>query len=390
MVKKYSDVFKPGNYPELTYVSRCSGNYSFTYEERLQQSLTIDGFLTYIVGGSKTGKTVLCEKVIGKSAMISMSGNDFSKDVDFWGCISRKIGLSAQIGIEKRKSSVVLEEQVSTHVSENYFVNKDRVIQYFIEEHKVLVLDDFHYASEEMQYDIACQLKEVIRLGLKAVIISLPHRSDDAIQKNPDLTGRLSVIEIDFWKDHELKQIAEKGFQELEVMVTEPIIERMAMESIHSPQLMQSICLGIGFIKPEAEEITNDMINAACRLVVSNYPYSDVFRVLKAGPPTRGQRRMQYTLNNSTQMDIYSLVLKILKDNPPLIEMSLDELLRRMRGQMGNDKMTSKKIKDTIKNMQKVIAEQKSELYKVFEWKNDTIYILDSLFLFYLRWIEFG
>lgn len=60
------------------------------YEERLQQSLRIDGYLTYIVGPSKTGKTVLCENVIGQENIVSMSGNDFARAADFWGAIGKK------------------------------------------------------------------------------------------------------------------------------------------------------------------------------------------------------------------------------------------------------------------------------------------------------------
>ena len=58
MDERYQKVFKPGTYPELTYVVRQSVETKYTYEERLQQSLKIDGYLTYIIGPSKTGKTV--------------------------------------------------------------------------------------------------------------------------------------------------------------------------------------------------------------------------------------------------------------------------------------------------------------------------------------------
>ena len=61
MDRRYAKIFKPGAYPDLTYVTRMSGETKYTYEDRLKQSLSIDGYLTYIVGPSKTGKTVLCE-----------------------------------------------------------------------------------------------------------------------------------------------------------------------------------------------------------------------------------------------------------------------------------------------------------------------------------------
>ncbi len=128
--------------------------------------------------------------------MVSMSGNDFSKEHNFWSGIGKKIGISITAKVSQETSAVSDREQRSTIITKNYFNTKDRVIQYFNEYKKILVLDDFHYAPSETQYDIACQLKEVIRSGFKAVVISLPYRSDDAIRLNPDLTGRISIIEI--------------------------------------------------------------------------------------------------------------------------------------------------------------------------------------------------
>ena len=228
MDKRFSVVFKPGTYPQMTYVSRESKGTKYTYEERLQQSLAIDGYLTYIVGPSKIGKTVLCEKVIGAANMVCMSGNDFSKEKDFWLGIGKKVGISMEAAVSEESAAFSDRKQKSMTVTKNYFVTKDRVIDYFKENEKVLVLDDFHYAPSEMQYDIACQLKEVIRMGFKAVVVSLPYRSDDAIRLNPDLTGRILVIEIDPWKTEELEQIAQKGFKELQIEMDDSLITRMA------------------------------------------------------------------------------------------------------------------------------------------------------------------
>ena len=341
MRKRYDEVFKPGTYPSLTYVTRCSGETRITYEERLNQCLSIDGYLTYIVGPSKTGKTVLCENVIGQDRMVSMSGNDFAREVDFWAGIGRKVGISMSAEISEESTDRSAYEQRSTKVCKNYLANKDRVLEFFIKNNKVLVLDDFHYASADMQYDIACQLKEVIRRGFKAVVISLPYRSDDAIRLNPDLTGRISVIEVEPWKKEELRQIAEKGFRELQLEVDERMMERMAEESIHSPQLMQSICLNIGLLPERTSEITDRTITDSCRFTCMNLPYADVVRVLKAGPPTRGQKRLKYMLKDQSKRDIYSFLLKILGDNPPLVEIDMEELLNRVQDNVVDIKITT-------------------------------------------------
>ncbi len=47
---------------------------------------------------------------------------------------------------------------------------------------------------------ITQQLKVTIRRGFKAIAVSLPHRADKAIRQNADLSGRLSLINIEPWE----------------------------------------------------------------------------------------------------------------------------------------------------------------------------------------------
>lgn len=387
MDPRYAKVFKPGTYPGLTYVTRQPRTMGYTYEERLRQSLSIEGYLTYIIGPSKIGKTVLCENVIGADNMICMSGNDFVKEKDFWSGIGKKASISMEAEISEQNGVFTENENKATTITKNYTGNKDKILRYFKETGKVLVLDDFHYAPEEIQYDIACQLKEVIRLGFKAVVISLPYRSDDAIRLNPDLTGRISIIEMEPWTDKELRMIAQKGFMELGISVSSELIERMAMESIHSPQMMQAVCLNIGLLPLNFSDITDKIIEESCRFTCANLPYADVVRILKSGPPTRGQQRLKYNMKDGSKRDIYSVILKTLADNPPLIELNLSELTERIQSNVQNAKITTRKLRDSLKNWQKLIEEQ-GALYQVFEWKDDKLHISDNLFLFYIRWSE--
>ena len=385
MEMKFSEVFKPGTYPLMTYVSRRSKGTRYTYEERLEQSLSVEGYLTYIIGPSKLGKTVLCESVIGQEHMVSMSGNDFSKEHDFWSGLGKKIGISMTAAVSEQNADFSEDQKRSTIITKNYFAAKDKVIEYFKKYEKVFVLDDFHYAPPEIQYDIACQLKETIRMGFKAVVISLPYRSDDAIRLNPDLTGRISVIEMEPWKKEELKRIAEMGFVRLGFKIDDKIMLRMARESIHSPQLMQSICLNIGLLSGENIVISDDMVEESCRFTCVNLPYGDVVRVLREGPPTRGQQRLRYKLTDGTSRDIYSLILKVMADDPPIIELGMEELMERIRNNIGAQVIKPQKVRDSLKNWQKILETQ-GILYQVLEWKDESIHILDNLFLFYLRW----
>ncbi len=46
-------------------------------------------------------------------------------------------------------------------------------------------------------------------------------RCDDAIRTNPDLQGRISIIDIEAWTKDELREIPVKGFAELAVSISE-------------------------------------------------------------------------------------------------------------------------------------------------------------------------
>lgn len=58
------EVFRPKSMPDFTYVERKSRKSGTTYERSLKRALQAEGTLISITGASKSGKTVLCHKVI--------------------------------------------------------------------------------------------------------------------------------------------------------------------------------------------------------------------------------------------------------------------------------------------------------------------------------------
>lgn len=388
------DVFKPGAFPEYTYISRISSELMFTYEFRLKQALNTPGYLTSIIGPSKTGKTVLCEKVIGLDNMISLTGSDFKNSTNFWEVIATKLGLAVEGEYSKVNTSKesINEENMrikSIASRDRYLANKDTIIDYFKNNNLVLVLDDFHYASEELQFDIAYQLKDAIRKELKAIVISLPHRADDAIRKNADLSGRLNLINIEPWKKEELKKIAITGFDKLGIEITDIFAEKIAIESLTSPQLMQSICLNLSLISniDEVNELDMTLLDKSYKFTTINLPYKEVVKKLKSGPSTRGQKRKTYKIDGEHDLDVYGIILKAIASDPPLISITIDELKNRVDQLMVNieDKLDKNKLKKTLQAIQDIMTNSEA-IYQVFEWKDEQIYILEPLFLFYIRW----
>ena len=99
LADRAEDVFRPGAFPEYTYISRKSAVSDLPYEFRLMQAIKVSGFLTSLAGPSKMGKTILCEKVIGFEQIVEVSGADFDEDTDFWKLVSAKPGLHTKASL---------------------------------------------------------------------------------------------------------------------------------------------------------------------------------------------------------------------------------------------------------------------------------------------------
>lgn len=380
-----SDVFEPFKFPDRTYITRESNN-GIDYEDKLDFALNTSGTLISINGASKMGKSVLCDKVIPLENQVSISGADFSESEDFWETVAKKVGMPIE-GYQTEDKQ--FDNEIHGKV-ERFKLTKDRVIEYFIEENKVLILDDFHYAPGEVQTKIANQLKDAIRRGFRVIIVSLPHRSDAPIRNNSDLAGRLSLIDIESWKIDDLKEIIKKGFLELDIKISDDVTNKIATESLTSPQLTQYICLSICRLakvdKQVVDEIKGDILEKAYKFTTANFGYSDVVNVLSKGPLSKGKKRNIYKTKNGENMDLYQLIVESLADDPPLIGLTIDDIKNRVNKLISDgNKPDRQKIKSTIAKMEQIIME-KDNFYKVFECKEDMVYITEPLFLFFLRW----
>lgn len=390
MSLKAENIFKPGAFPKYTYVSRNYENTGISYELRLKQALRTAGCLTSIIGPSKMGKTILCEQVIGLDNIVEVSGADFNENTDFWAIIAAKVGLPymGEITTERALTEGKSEERDSK--SEKYILSKDKIIRYYIENNKILVIDDFHYASMEMQMKMAQQLKDAIRRELKVVVVSLPHRADDAIRQNADLSGRLSLINIETWKEEDLKKIAIKGFDKLEIKIADNIAEKLAIECLTSPQLMQYICLSICTLLEDEkkQEVNDEILEKAYRFTTINFNYADVVSVLVKGPNPRGQQRKLYRTVDGKELDLYGIIVESLAKNPPMTELDFESFYNRIFNVIEeNDRLKLEKqtVRNHLNHLQELL-EGKEEIYRAIEWKDGKVYVLDPLFLFYLRW----
>ena len=386
---KAEDIFRPGAFPEYTYVSRTSANSGLTYEFRLNQAIKVSGFLTSLVGPSKMGKTILCEKVIGLEHIVEISGADFDEGTDFWKLVAAKAGLSYEGQFTSEKEIAEVGSKYSK--KETFALTKDKIIDYYKEKELVLVIDDFHYAPEVKRMQIAQQLKDAIRRGFKTIVVSLPHRADEAIRQNADLSGRLSLINMEPWTVKDLEQIAKVGFEQLGISIDTSIAGQIAVESLTSPQLMQYICLNICTIlemdRKGCNTVKQEILETAYRYTTANFEYGEVISFMKKGPNTRGKSRNRFRTKEGYEYDIYELIVKSFAENPPIMQLKFEEVKGRIYNLLadGCEKPKPQAIRDGLAKLQELLS-GREDIFRVLEWKEGVLYILDPLFLFYLRW----
>ena len=165
----------------MQYYSKRDRAMDFSCELRLKQALRVAGFLISIIGLLENGKQ-LCKQVIKPDSLVEISGTDLNEDTDIWLAVAYKAGLMPV---------------VNPIIETNNSLSKDMIIKYCIDNNKVLVITDFHCAAPKLQKEIAYQVKDAIRKGLKIIMLLSAQEADSVLRQNADLSGRMSVIEIE-------------------------------------------------------------------------------------------------------------------------------------------------------------------------------------------------
>jgi len=416
---KPTDIFTPGSLPEHTYNDRDA----LRLEWRLLEAIETKGFISSVSGPSKSGKTVLCETVVGRTRMLIVTGGGISAESQFWQKLRQKLGIpaartlnrdktrSAEIGgkagasvglpfVVKGKGEIEGKAASSRTSGEaEHYGGPDgtELLQHIDQKGYTLVVDDFHYITKAVQKSLAEQFKEAARLGVAIVVVSVSHRSDDAIRANPDLRGRVASIDIPYWKEDELRVIAQKGFPLLNIEPDPGLIDRFVSESVSSPQLMQAICLQFCrdmCFDAKQEDSTSvcldqEQVGLLLRNTTSLANCKTAFDIIVTGPKPRGQERKTYKLANGKEGDVYYVLLKALADSEPVLTMPYAVLKDRVERLVPDDPPRGVGIIQALQQMDKAVVERLGE-DRVLEWdeEKEFLNVPDPYFLYYLRWSQ--
>ena len=390
------DVFTPNGFPAHTYVPREN------YENALQKAFAGRGALLSIAGPSKSGKSVLCERILSKKQMVPVSGSQVKTPADLWSLASAQLGLAATSSTtsssEGGMNVAVVSTRSSSNKTETRVANAMRAVtKRLVESKRVLVVDDFHYVLEDVQRSLSEQIKEASAQGLRAAILSVHYRGDDAIRRNPDLRGRVRRIDLPFWRNDQLAEIARLGLDALNVSIDAKVMLRLAVESLSSPQLMQAlcqhVCLHYGVDERQkrltAFDVTEDDIQTILSTTVPVADCTTAFEILRDGPLRRGQTRRKFPIQSGEELDVYQLILRGASTDPPRLELTYEDVKSRIELLVVDEGPSGTTIQRALSAINKLISERLAN-DRVLEWDKDKlrVHFPDPHFLFFLRQIQ--
>lgn len=187
------------------------------------------------------------------------------------------------------------------------------VSQTLVSSRKRVVLEDFHYLSEDAQRELAFMLKAMGEYGLFVVIVGVWPKDHLLTYYNGDLEGRVDDIQLT-WNDSELADVLRQGADALHIEFSDTLIDTLIREAFGNVGLLQrlaeQVCIAEGIFEaqrmwPRRRIDVNGSLNQARQIVAEQMQgrfqtFADNF--------VRGMRRL------SEGLEVYRHLLQAATD----------------------------------------------------------------------------
>lgn len=105
-----------------------------------------------------------------------------------------------------------------------------------------VVIEDFHYLSNEAQRSLAHDLKAFWDYNTFIVIIGVWVRRNYLTHLNPDLAGRITEVSV-YWNRDDLHAVIKKGSESLNIEIDAEIVKQIVADSYGNVGLLQALIL---------------------------------------------------------------------------------------------------------------------------------------------------
>jgi len=255
---------------------------------------------------------------------------------------------------------------------------------------KFIVLEDFHYLSEDVQKEIAIDLKAFHEKSkLCFIIIGVWLESNRIVLYNGDLAGRLIPIDADKWDEADLHRVIEKGESLLHIVFSEQVKDRILLAAEENVGILQETCYRL--CQEYGVHMTQDS-----RMEVGSIEYVDkIVNEIAAEQAGRYQNFLPQFAEGfqKTKHDMYrKLAYVLITATPPELRavLKISKILERLRTQLLNcDDLKFANVLQALQNVCKL--QHKHRVQPVildFDSNENLLRIVDSAFILYTEAVE--
>ena len=283
-----------------TYIERK--NVDETFLNGLQKNKHI-----VIYGASKQGKTSLTNKHLSETDYIKVNCSPLAGTLDIYSLIVRqlnleilesnevsttvggeaKVGLKAKIRIPffggaDAESEVSIKGDKGTTISYK-IIDFNLALAQDLSEllkninfQKRIILENFHYLNEDVQKQLAVDLRIFEDYNILFIILGIWREKNRLSQFNGDLLDRIIEVPVEPWEKIDLKKIVDEGLPLLNVNLAN-VIDYIIESCFDSVGVFQEICkescyaAGYSSTQETTQEITIANVDAAITKKLSDY-----------------------------------------------------------------------------------------------------------------------
>ena len=111
---------------------------------------------------------------------------------------------------------------------------------------RFVILENFHYLTDEMQKRLAFDLRSFQELGVRFIILGVWREKNRLTQFNGDLLDRIIEVPVEPWQKEEFRAVIENGSKYLNIKFHEDLINEVTESAFDSigvvQELIKSIC----------------------------------------------------------------------------------------------------------------------------------------------------
>lgn len=396
------EVFIPVGLPEVTFVRRAN------LERSVLSWKMSEAKHLLIFGPSKSGKTSLWKKYVPTGKVIKIPCNSLKSLQEVYSEVLHELNIfyqSEKTQSHSKSSSITAELQSILGIgtaklngqlllSDNFTDKQVRVLQptigcnlvmkFLKQSNKIIVLEDFHYASHDLKSALSEDLKAFSDEKCPWILVGVQHKTSELLSYNLDLQQRISELPVEGFTDEQLLEIIELGETALNISFSKEIRSRIVAESLCSASIVQNICQIICLIEEILQSQKNtlfidniSLVEKACKEIAydSKSYYERAIKSISLGGRSDG----------STEK--YKWFLKMIKEgNIPEQGLKNTQIHKYLK-EMGHNSIQQGSVTSGLSYLPTLLKQNNIPALFDFDSDNKTFYLLDKYMKFVFKWI---